>query len=190
MRAVCYMLRTAVWSVVGCTLQVACLRTAFVPTLLIFPLLLLAIVLLLLPLFFLHDMSASDRPGLTARLQWPRTFLRFSAASLSLASCARFGAAVAGGGGGIVPQPPQDAQARWQAVWERVRGWRSRKQEGPALSHLPQFRRGPTPLGSFRGRTPQGHVVLLIADRCARLRQTMILPVHRCCGIRRSQAVA
>ena len=26
----------------------------------------------------------------------------------------------------------------------------------------PQFRRGPTPLGSFRGRTPQGHVVLLM----------------------------
>ena len=120
MHAACYMLRTAGWSVVGCTLQVACLRTAFVPTLLIFPLLLLAIVLLLLPLFFLHETSASNRPGLTARLQWPRTFLRFSAASLSLASCARFGAAVAGGGGGIVPQPPQDAQARWQVVWERV----------------------------------------------------------------------
>jgi hypothetical protein len=104
-----------------------------------------------------------------------------------LASCARFGAAVAGGGGGIVPQPPQDAQARWQAVWERVRGWRSRKQEGPALSHLPQFRRGPGQLprsNSARTWRP-AH-----ADRCARLRQTMILPVHRCCGIRRSQAVA
>ena len=46
---------------------------------------------------------------------------------------------------------------------------------------------GPAPRGSFRGRSPAGTCRTTYADRCARLRQTMLLPVHPLRSIRRFQ---
>jgi hypothetical protein len=45
----------------------------------------------------------------------------------------------------------------------------------------------PAPRGSFRGRSPAGTCRPTYADRCARLRQKMLLPVHPLRSIRRFQ---
>jgi hypothetical protein len=46
------------------------------------------------------------------------------------------------------------------------------------------------PLGSLRGQSPAGTCLHTHADRCARLRQAMLLPVHPLRNIRRSQGHA
>jgi hypothetical protein len=59
----------------------------------------------------------------------------------------------------------------------------------PGLSHLP-FPRDWSPrqpLGCCRVRSPARACFPTHADRCARLRQTLLLPVHPLCSIRRSQ---